>query len=76
MINLRYTALYLYSQQYLASPQANSFVKVEKSVLSALRVHFETYTKSTRFIKLICKIQNLVDDYSREKTSTGCFTFK
>jgi hypothetical protein len=68
--------LYFFLQQYLACPQANTFVKVEKSVLSALRVHFEIYMKSTRFIKLVCKIQNLVDDYSREKTSAGCFAFK
>jgi hypothetical protein len=68
--------LYLFLQQYLACPQANSFVKVEKSVVSALRVHFEIYMKSTRFVKLVCKIQKLVDDCSREKTSTGCFAFK
>ena len=31
-------------------------MKVEKSVLSALRVHFETYLKSPQFTRVVAKV--------------------
>lgn len=51
-------------------------MKVEKSVLSALRVHFENYLKSPMFSRVVSKVQTVLDEFAREKTSSGCFAFK
>lgn len=65
-------------QHYLANPKANSLSKVEKSVLSALRVHFKTYVKSKQFLRIVSDLQQrgLQNQCNKNKASSGCFQFR
>ena len=65
-------------QHYLANPKANSLGKVEKSVLSALRVHFKTYVKSKQFLRIVSELQQrgLQNQYKKNKAASGCFLFR
>ena len=65
-------------QHYLANPKANSLGKVEKSVLSALRVHFKTYMKSNQFLRTVSELQQrgLQNQYNKNKAASGCFLFR
>jgi Regulator of G protein signaling domain len=64
--------------QYLACPHEKMFEKVQKSALSALRVHWEQYKKSPQFSKLVDKIQlSISESQLQSKYSVvSCFNFK